>query len=158
MSCDSVAYLKGFIEPKRIVDYIKNNMDHKMTYDIKWETVCSLDKLNFPDWKETELPVIYSKSPDDLKNWRILSGWFHFDVWGQENWPMFYYYSPLQPKEGLDELSDYDKIEMMNSETTCLRMPACKESIWTLNNIVKYFGGGWLYENDCEEKTFYKIK
>ena len=25
MSCDSVAYLKGFIEPKRIVDYIKNN-------------------------------------------------------------------------------------------------------------------------------------
>lgn len=157
MGCDSVAYLKGFVEPKRIFDYIKNSVDRKMVHDVKWETICRLDSIDLSKYKKSELPILYSKSNTDLTNWRILSGWVHFNMWDQ-NQSMFYFYSPLQSREGLGELHDYDRIELMNSETTCLRMPACKESVWTLNNIVKYFGGGWLYENDCEEKTFYKIK
>lgn len=157
MSCDTVAYLKGFIEPKRIFDYIRNNMGQKLVHDVKWETICSLDSINFKEYKETEMPIIFSKCSYDLENWRILSGWIHFNMLDQDQ-SMFYYYSPMQSREGYDDCTDHNMIEMMNSETTCLRMPYCKESIWTLTNIVKYFGGGWLYENDCEEKTFYKIK
>lgn len=156
MGCDSVGYLKGFVEPKRIVDYIKNNMDHKMTYDTKWETVCSLDSIDFSKCKESELPIIYSKCSEDLKSWRILSGWFHFNMWDQ-NLTMFYYYSPLQERDTYEKCDNLDMREMINTETTTLRMPACKESVWTLNNIIKYFGGGWMYTNDCEENTFSKI-
>ncbi len=157
MGCDTVAYLKGFVEPKCIFDYIKNNIDSKMTHDAKWETICSLDKIDFAKYKKSELPIIYAKSPEDFKNWRILSGWIYFNIQSRD-WPMFYCYSPLQSRAGYDDCNDNDILEIINSDITCLRMPFCKESINILTNIVKYFGGGWIDENDCDNENFYKIK
>ena len=157
MGCDAVAYLKGFVEPKCIFDYIKNNIDSKMTHDVELETICSLDKIDFAKYKKSELPIIYAKSPEDFKNWRILSGWIYFNMQSRD-WTMFYYYSPLQSRCGYDDCNDNDILEIINSDITCLRMPFCRESINILTNIVKYFGGGWIDENDCDNENFYKIK
>ena len=75
-----------------------------------------------------------------------------------KDWPMFYYYSPLHSRDGYDDCNDKNILEIINSDTTCLRMPFCKESINILTNIVKYFGGGWIDDNDCDNEDFYKIK
>ena len=158
MGCDSVAYLKEFVEPKCIYDYIRNNIDHNIICDgTKWETICSLDSIKFDDYKKSQMPIIFAKSPEDFKNWRILSGWIYFNMHNKD-WPMFYYYSPLHSRDGYDDCNDKNILEIINSDTTCLRMPFCRESINILTNIVKYFGGGWIDDNDCDNEDFYKIK
>lgn len=154
MSVETVAKLKGFVEPKRICDYIKHNIDPNMTSDIKWETICLLSELKYKI--DDPMPSIFAKSPEDIVKWRILSGFIYYNIFGPKI-PIFYYYSPLQSTDEYEDCNDKELLEMINSETTSLRMVCCKESVSILTNLVKYFGGGWLDEDDSDNEDFYKI-
>ena len=154
MSIATVANLKGFVEPKCIIDYIKKYIDPNVINDINWEIICPLSEIKYT--VNNQLLAIFPKSPEDMVNWRILSGSVHFNIFDKNQY-LFYYYSPLQFRDGYEDCDDKDILEMINSETTSLHMQYCKESINILTTLIKYFGGGWLDENYSDNKDFYKI-
>ena len=47
---------------------------------------------------------------------------------------------------------------MVESETTYLSLGYWGSSIEIIKEIVAHFGGGWIDENDCDDKEYYPIE
>ena len=44
---------------------------------------------------------------------------------------------------------------MVNSETTTITLGCWGSSVEIIKELVSHFGGGWIDENDCDEKEYY---
>lgn len=47
---------------------------------------------------------------------------------------------------------------MVLSETTYISLGFWGSSVEIIKEIVSYFGGGWVDENDCDDKEYYPIE
>lgn len=158
MSVETVCVLKGYIEYNNIIKYIEENIWPIISNNITENKICKLSDLNI-NYEENykNKPIIYIKSNDDLVYWRDIAGYLYF-TWHKIKYAMFYYYSPLSFREGYDYNNSEDIIELVNTDTTTLKMYSSKESIELLTTIAKHFNGGWIDENDSDSIDFYKIK
>ena len=46
---------------------------------------------------------------------------------------------------------------MVEAETTYLSLGFWGNSVEIMKEIIAHFGGGWIDENDCDDKTYYPI-
>lgn len=159
MSEETVCCLKGYIEYDKIIKYIEENIGSVIQNNITENKICKLTDLDIQSYEGNEnKPIIYPKNNDDLIYWRDIAGYLYF-IWHEYKYGMFYYYSPITSRQGYYEYTnDPDIIELANTDTTTLKMYASQESVKLLTAIAKYFNGGWIDENDSDNRDFYKIK
>lgn len=150
MKAQTVANIKGFIDPKWIYNYIRNHIDCNVSHNIKWINVCPLDTLKQKDDRLT----IFVTDKKDLTDWRVLDGKFVFMI-NNLDYSMHYHYSTV--KMGLESYKDNDIKDMIESKTTTIEMNYSAESINILSSMIVYFGGGWLDLNNQDGKGFFKI-
>lgn len=71
---------------------------------------------------------------------------------------MFYVYNNLNSYENINFYSEHGLKDMVLSETTYISLGFWGSSVEIVKEIVAYFGGGWVDENDCDDKEYYPIE
>lgn len=141
MGCDTILILKGHITTEQIVDYIDKH------YKFISNNVKNYGSLNKYDWVKEKY--------DDSNEWKITSGFITFND-GDENRNIFYYYQNINSYENLEYYSKYNFENMVKSETTFLGLRYYGNSVEIMKGIAQEFGG-WLEENDCDDKPPYWV-
>lgn len=143
MGCDTNLKLKGHITAEQIVDYIDEH--YKLINDgTREENYGSVNLLD--DVKEKY---------DDSNEFKITHGFITFND-GDENRAIFYCYKNVNFYDNLKYYSKYNLEDMIKSETTHLSLGFYDNSVEIMKGIAKEFGG-WLEENDCNDKPPYWI-
>lgn len=144
MGCATILRLKGHITVEQIVDYIDEH--YKLISDgTHEENYGSVNQL-LSDIKEKY---------DDSNEWKTTSGFITFND-GNENRAMFYEYQNISFYENLNYYRKYNLENMVKSELTFLRLDHHGNSVEIMKGIAQEFGG-WLDENDCDDKPPYWI-
>lgn len=94
---------------------------------------------------------------EDNKNWYTTCGFINFK-YKEEDRRLFYSYDNLNSFENLKYYSKYGLENMVMAETTYLSLGCWGSSIEIIRELVAHFGGGWLDENDCDDKVYYLIE
>ena len=71
---------------------------------------------------------------------------------------LFYYYGNINSYENLKYYTEFGLEDMVKSETTHIGLGYWGSSVEIIKEIVENFGGGWLDENDCDDKEYYVVK
>lgn len=148
MSVDTHGKIKGFIKPDDIVNFIKNNWDENVKNNVTKRITCPLTECT---WKYK-----VNEHSDDNENWYSLSGHIMFTYNGNKR-TLFYDYESINSFENLKYYTKYGLEDMVNAETTYLSLGCWGDSVDIIKTIVAHFGGGWIDENDCDEKEYYII-
>lgn len=143
MGCDTVLRLKGHITVEQIVNYITEHYKF-ISNGVKEENYGSLNQY---DWVKEKY--------DDSNEWKVIDGFITFND-GDENRAIFYYYQNINSYENLEYYNKYNLENMVKSETTWLKLELYGNSVEIMKGIAKEFGG-WLEENDCDDKPPYWI-
>ena len=148
MSQETVGNIRGFVPYEYIVNYIKNNIDSSVTYKISRTKYC---KIKDCDWHYK----INEHSEDD--EYYYTDSGFIFFKYNNLDTQLFYYYSNLCTYENLDYYKQYNLGQMVETETTQIRMLHDVDNIKLIKNIIIFFSDGWIDENDCDDEVFYFI-
>lgn len=143
MGCDTILKLKGHIAAEQIVDYIDEHYKF-FNNGVKENNYGSLNKYNW-----------IKEKYDDSNEWKITSGFITFND-GDENRAIFYEYQNVNSYENLEYHARYNLEDMVKSETTYLNLGFYGNSVEIMKGIAQEFGG-WLDENDCDDKPPYWI-
>lgn len=143
MGCDTILRIKGHITVEQIVNYIIEHYKF-ISNGVKEENYGSLNQY---DWVKEKY--------DDSNEWKITDGFITFND-GDENRAIFYYYQNVNSYENLEYYNKYNLEDMVKSETTWLNLGLYGNSVEIMKRIAQEFGG-WLEENDCDDKPPYWI-
>ena len=102
-----------------------------------------------------------SKNLYNYANYIIRQEFINNDRWikyNDEDRMLFYNYSNLNSYENLEFYSKHNLREMVETETTYLSLGYWGSSVEIIKEIVAHFGGGWIDENDCDDKEYYPIE
>ena len=149
MGCDTDGRIKGYIRHEDIFEYIKNNYDKEAKDSVIRKITCPLSKCNW-EYKINE-------HSEDNENWYTISGFISFK-YNDEKRMLFYYYSNINSYENLKYYSEYGLEDMVKIETTHVCLGYWGSSVEIVKEIVENFGGGWLDENDCDDKEYYIVE
>lgn len=148
MSVDTRGKIKGFVRHEDILAFIKQNWDAEARYDVTKETHCLLRDLSFA--------YVLNEHSENTKYWYTVSGFISFTYNGHPR-NLFYHYHNINTHENLDRYSRFGLTSMVYAETTSLTLGCWDESVEIITEIVKHFGGGWIDDNDCDDKEFYEV-
>jgi hypothetical protein len=86
----------------------------------------------------------------------LCSGFISFTHNGEKR-SLFYYKSNINTYENLEYYKPDGLEEMVKLETTALSFGCWGSSVEIMREIVSYFGG-WVDENDYDDKPFYELQ
>lgn len=149
MGVDTHGKIKGFVRHEDIFNFIVQKYDKN--------AVCNIKKgINSPlsecDWKYK-----INEHSEDNKNWYSITGRIDFNYHGEER-SLFYVYDNLNSYENINFYSEHGLKDMVLSETTYISLGFWGSSVGIVKEIVAHFGGGWVDENDCDDKEYYPIE
>lgn len=149
MGCDTCGKIKGYVKHEDIFEFIKNNYDKDATHRVIRQIICHLSEC---DWKYK-----LNEHSDDNENWYDIYGSINFK-YNEEERMLFYCYSNINSYENLKYYSECGLEDMVKTETTHIGLGCWGSSVKIIKEIVENFGGGWLDENDCDDKEYYLVK
>lgn len=136
--------LKGFISPERLFAYISEkyiDANHKIE-------------------KEVIKPISECKEPfkfyGDSTDWYMISDVISFTDDGKER-SMFYHYSNVNFFEGLYYYKERGLEDMVKSEKTDISLGCFGNSVEIIKEIIQYFDGGWIDEDDQDSVEYYWV-
>ena len=149
MGCDTHGKIKGYTRPEEILNFIRQKYDKNATMSITKKNVCPLStyhgkyKLN-------------AHSEDRINSYNI-SGRIDF-IYKEEDRSIFYDYCNVNLFENLEYYSNYGLEDMVKSETTHLSLGHWGSSVEIMKEIVAQFGGGWVDENDGDDRQYEPVE
>lgn len=144
MGIDTQGYLKGYVKPEYILNYIKQKYDANATMEINIHDYGEKSKLNF-----------VKESYGDSDKWLIEAGYINF-VDGIDQCSLFYMHNNINSYENLEYHTQNGLEDMVKQEKTSLLLRYCENSVEIMRNLVSQFGG-WIDENDCDDEDYYPI-
>ena len=149
MGCDTYGKIKGYVKHEDIFEFIKQKYDKNATNDVTKEITCALSECNW-EYKMNE-------HSEDNENWYTISGFICFK-YKEEDRMLFYYYDNINSYEDLEYYTEFGLEDMVKTETTHIGLGYWGSSVKIIKEIVENFGGGWLDENDCDDKPYHIIE
>lgn len=149
MGCDTKGRIKGYVRAEEIFNFIRQKWDANAR--LSHNTTLSLP-LKECNWDYT----INEHSEDDT-NWHHYSSVICFKYNGEDRM-VHYSYSNINTLGNLEYYAEYGLEDMVRSETTHLSLGYWGSSVEIIRTLVAQFGGGWVDENDCDDKEYYSIE
>ena len=144
MGVDTQGYLKGYIKPEYLLNYIKQKYDANATMTIRTLDYGEKSKLDFI--KETY---------DESDKWLIEEGRINF-IDGIDQRSLFYMHDNINSYENLEYHAKNGLEDMVKQEKTSLSLGCWGNSVEIMRDLVSQFGG-WIDENDCDDEDYYPI-
>lgn len=146
MGVDTIVKIPGKIESNKIFDFIKEHFDKNAVSDVQARVQSQelLDSLKESNYVILGTEVIFE------------SGFIHFQ-YKEEKRSLFYFYENgfrfdvYTFKNNLDA-----NARELNGDNTSLSLGATGYAVEILTKIAKEFGG-YIDENDSDDKWFYKV-
>ena len=123
--------------------FVKQKYDINATSDVKTEEYGEV----LGNWVKERY--------DNDNIWRVTSGFIKFN-YKEEERLLFYYKSNINSYENLKFYSRCGLQDMVKSETTSISLGCWGNSVEIIKDIVVQFGG-WIDENDCDDKEYYPV-
>lgn len=142
MGVDTVGKLKGRVTQEQVLNFIRQRYDKNATSYVD-KSYCG----NEPTWE-------HKKYGDD--KFFCESGYIQFKSKYNNQRNLFYSYTNINSFENLKYYEKYGLKDMVLSEKTHIGLGHDEEAIQIIKEIVTEFGG-WIDENDCDDKEFYPI-
>lgn len=149
MGADTHGKIRGFVRHEDIFNFIVQKYDKNAVCDIKKRVNSPLSEC---DWKYK-----INEHSEDNENWYSIAGRIDFNYHGEER-SLFYVYDNLNSYENVNFYSEHGLKDMVLSETTYLSLGFWGSSVEIIKEMVAHFGGGWVDENDCDDKEYYPIE
>lgn len=149
MSVDTCGKIKGFVRHEEILNFIKQKWDKNARDNVEKRINCPISEC---DWEYT-----INEHSEDNKNWYSIHGFICFK-YNDEDRMLFYNYNNLNNYENLEYYSKYGLQEIVKAETTTINLGYWGSSVEIIKELVAYFGGGWIDENDCDDEEYYPIE
>ena len=149
MSVDTLGKIRGFAKHEDILNFIRQKWDKNAKSSIKREIICPVSECN---WEHK-----INEHSDDNENWYIISGSIVFE-YNNEKRMLFYVYNNVNHYENLEFYSKHNLRDMVETETTHISLGHWGNSVEIIKEIVAHFGGGWIDEDDCDDKEYYPIR
>lgn len=152
MSVSTRGYLIGYISPERVFEYIKEiyGIHGDVINQVKKEVVCPAADCTFQ--------YVFNEHCDDINFWYFLSGRIIFYD-GKDSRSLSYSYSNINPYEGIENHPEGSELyNMIKTERTYISLGCWGNSKKIIKNLLQYFDGGWLDENDCDSENFYWVE
>ena len=146
MGVDTIVKIPGKIESNKIFDFIKEHFDKNAVSDVQARVQSQelLDSLKESNYVILGTEVIFE------------SGFIHFQ-YKEEKRSLFYFY---ENGFGFDAYTFKNNLDAntreLNGDNTSLSLGATGYAVEILTKIAKEFGG-YIDENDCDDKWFYKV-
>lgn len=148
MGCDTYGKIKGYVKQEDILKFIQQKYDKNATSSVSRRITCPLSKC---DWKYK-----INEHSEDNENWYTIYGYICFK-YNDENRMLFYCYDNLNHYENLEYYTKFGLEDMVKAETTHIGLGYWGGSVEIIKEIVENFGGGWIDENDCDDKEYYVV-
>ena len=145
MGVDTKGKLKGYVSPQEVLNFIKQTIDSN-----------AKSHVELKDYGIAEYDWIKERY-DNTNKWLITSGFINFTSKQGEQRSLFYCYNNVNSYENLEYYSEYGLENMVKSETTDIMLGCYGDSVEVIKSIVTEFGG-WIDENDCDDKEYYPIE
>lgn len=139
MSTDTVGRIKGYITAEEICEYIKKCWDKTAESNVIRNNISSIQNITWD--------YLVNEHSENSEYWYADTGIIKFCYKGQERW-LHYCYNNLNHFENLKYYKNLGLEEMERSEYTNLILAYFEDSAAIMQDIIKYFGGGWLDESD----------
>lgn len=149
MSIDTKGRIKGFIPHEDIISFIRTNWDENVKSNIKIKKICPLNECTWA--------FKINEHSTDNNNWYVICGTISFQ-YNNVNRSLFYIYDNINSFENMKHYEKVNLQDMVRTETTKLSLGCWGESINIIKEIITHFGGGWIDENDCDEKEYYVVE
>jgi hypothetical protein len=153
MGCDTHGYIKGYVSDKDIADYISR----------KYQDAQVLNEVNCH--KGSNIETLYSKIGEFCMNPKhenderecMNYGFIRFQD-GKDDRMIFYSYNNVNYFENAYYYCKDGLNDMVFSDKTYISLGLWGNSIEIIKDIIHHFGGGWIDENDCDDKTYEKVE
>lgn len=148
MGVSTQGRIKGYVSHDEILNFIRQKYDINAYSTVKKEIINDIKQIT---WKHS-----INEHSEDNDHWYDYSGYICFKD-GEETRRLFYFYTNVNGFDNLEYYKDYGLEDMVRSEYVSISLHMHGNSIDIIKNIVAHFGGGWLDENDCDDKEYYPI-
>lgn len=149
MGVDTLGKIKGFVRHEEILNFIRQKWDKNARDGVEKRIDCPISECN---WKHK-----INEHNEDNENWYTTYGFISFK-YNKEDRMLFYSYSNINSYDNLEYYSKNNLQDMVESETTYISLGYWGSSVEIIKEIVAHFGGGWIDENDCDDKEYYPIE
>jgi hypothetical protein len=142
MGVDTKGRLIGRVCSEDILNFIKQRYDVNATSRVKREDI------------EYKIDWEHIKYGEDVP-YRDC-GFINFKTTNGNNRNLWYHYTNINSLENLKFYKEYDLEDMVRTETTDINLGHNSEAIEIIKDLAIEFGG-WVDENDCDDKEYYPI-
>lgn len=150
MSVDTIGRLRGFVDSEKIIKYLQTHYDKNAKGEIDRKIYGKINNLE-------NMSYSINTGSQDNNNWYVDSGVIEFND-GEEDRAIFYSYSNINFFENLKYYQKLNLEDMCLAETTTIILGCYGNSVEIIKNMLEYFNGGWLDEDDCDDISFEYIK
>lgn len=147
MSVDTKAKFLGKLDAEALLSFVKENIDPNAESTI-----------------ETEEREIYSKFHDGIIFFgekegveKLTSGFIHFAHNGEIRSLHYYHHDTVWLDKNSFERNIKQGTPELNNEVTELSLGFNETAVEVMKKIAEFFGG-YVQENDCSDKWFYKVE
>ena len=148
MGCDTHGKIKGYVKHEDILNFIRQKYDRNAKADVNRRIMFPISECT---WKYK-----INEHSESNENDYIDQGVICFK-YNNEDRMLMYCYDNLNHYENLEYYSKCGLSELVESETTFISLGCWGSSVEIIKEIVAHFGGGWVDDNDCDDKEYYPI-
>lgn len=149
MSTDVIAKIDGYITPSAVLKLIQSKFDQSAALqNVQIQKISKLSELK----KKIHIFHVYGA---ETEYWTTETGFICF-TYNKNKYTMFYLHNNINTHENMEYYEKHRLADMCDAHTTTLILGKCGESSEIMKRICEYFGG-WLDEDDEDNKPFYRI-
>lgn len=146
MGVDTIVKIPGKIESNKIFDFIKEHFDKNAVNEVQ---VKVHSQELFDDFKELDYVILGTEL--------IFESGFIYFQYKEEQRSLFYFYGNYFGFDAYTFKNNLDaNTRELNGDNTSLSLGATGYAVEILTKIAKEFGG-YIDEDDCDDKWFYKV-
>lgn len=143
--------IKGYVKYEELFEFIRN------TYDIT--AICKnyrreIIKTSLSEYNESDY-ALNDHSEDNTREYYDC-GSICFDYNGEKR-NLFYRYHNIRLTEDYNNADEYEK-DAFSCETTYISLGRCGSSEEIIKGILANFGGGWIDDDDKDNKPYHYIE
>ena len=146
MSVDTRGYIKGWVSDKEIMRILKYKYGVKAESGVVDHTKGLISEITWP----------YRHFGNDNR-YLVYYGFISFVLPNGEQRQIFYHYSNVSDKEEDQYYIKQGLEKMVHTHKTYISLGCWGSSVQILKDIIEEFGG-WIDENDCDDKSFYYVR
>ena len=147
MSVDTKAKFVGKLDAEALLGFIKENIDPNVesTIETKERKVAS----------KFHNEIIFLGKKNGVENWT--GGFIHFAHNGEIRSLHYYHHDTVWLDKNSFERNIKQGTPELNNEVTELSLGFNETAVEVMKKIAEFFGG-YVQENDCSDKWFYKVE